>query len=245
MTKNYVMKIEYDGSMYQGWQRQPGSKSVQGEIEAVLSKIYGSRVEIHGSGRTDAGVHGLNQVAHFIVDPKVPDEKLNWVLNRMLPLDIRIKEIQSVDMDFHSRYSAKGKKYIYKLKNKSACSSFDARYVWGVDFPLNIDLMRKAAKKLEGERDFSSFMASGSSAKTSIRKIHEITICEEGDEIQLEFYGNGFLYNMVRIMTALLVRIASGTVPLEIIDKIFQSEGRKYTAHTAPSTGLYLKEVIY
>lgn len=245
MTKNYVMKIEYDGSMYQGWQRQPGSKSVQGEIEAVLSKIYASKVEIHGSGRTDAGVHGLNQVAHFIVDPKVPDEKLNWVLNRMLPLDIRIKEIKSVDLDFHSRYSAKGKRYIYKLKNKETCSSFDARYVWGIDFPIDIELMRKAAKELEGERDFSSFMASGSSAKTSIRKIHEIDIREEGDVIELEFYGNGFLYNMVRIMTALLVRIASGSVGIEIIEKIYQSKGRKYTAHTAPATGLYLKEVIY
>lgn len=245
MFNNYLMKISYDGSMYQGWQRQSNAKSIQGEIENVLSKLYGSKVTINGSGRTDSGVHSLGQTANFVVDKTIPDDRLKRILNNMLPLDIRVEDIHRVNHEFHARYNAIGKTYIYRIKNKDKLSCFESRYYWGVDYPIDLELMKKAADLLLGEKDFRAFMASGSKVKTTVRKIHKIEIKRSDDYLEIEYHGNGFLYNMVRIITSLLVSIGKGEKELDTINKALASDTRKYTTSTAPAAGLYLKEVIY
>lgn len=243
---NYRMKIQYDGTRYKGWQRQKSSSdTIQGRIEAVLSRLVGYSVEIDGAGRTDAGVHAWEQVAN--VHLRQPCEAV-WLyrkLNEYLPEDIRIMEVKEVSERFHSRLNAIGKVYEYRLLKKDCCDVFRRKYEWHMDCVLNIEKMRLAAEQLKGQHDFKGFCTKASKKKSTVRRIDDIEILDEGNDIIIRFTGNGFLYNMVRILTGTLVEIGAGERSVETIPHILQSGERQDSGQTAPAKGLMLKRVLY
>jgi len=243
--RNIKLTISYDGTNYCGWQRQKNGKSVQEEIERVLNILTKERITIYGSGRTDAGVHALGQVANFISNTTIPIDKVPTAMNSILPEDIIIVRAEEVDLDFHARYNAKGKKYRYVVYNREIKNPFYRNYSYHVPYPLDLELMREGAKYFLGEHDFRAFMASGSSVKNTVRNIYSIEIKREGDFILFDFSGNGFLYNMVRIMTGTLVDVGRGFLEACKLPEIILSKERVNTGHTAPPQGLYLMEVFY
>lgn len=242
--RNLKLTIQYDGTKYCGWQKQPNSSGIQGTIEYAIYEITKEKVNIIGSGRTDAGVHALGQVANFKTNSNIPAARIPDALNAKLPKDISIIDCQEVSDDFHSRYSATGKIYRYLIYNKPYRSPLYKDISYHVRYDLDIEKMRVEAQSLLGTHEFKGFMSSGSSVKDTVRTIHNISIEESGDLIVLEVEGNGFLYNMVRIIVGTLVDIGRGRIdkPLE---EIIASQDRGEAGHTAPAHGLFLKKVHY
>ncbi len=242
--RNLKLTIQYDGTKYCGWQKQPNSSGIQGTIEYAIYEITKEKVNIIGSGRTDAGVHALGQVANFKTNSNIPAARIPDALNAKLPKDISIIDCQEVSDDFHSRYSATGKIYRYLIYNKPYRSPLYKDISYHVRYDLDIEKMRVEAQSLLGTHEFKGFMSSGSSVKDTVRTIHNISIEESGDLIVLEVEGNGFLYNMVRILVGTLVDIGRGRIdkPLE---EIIASQDRGEAGHTAPAHGLFLKKVHY
>ncbi|WP_343345639.1 tRNA pseudouridine(38-40) synthase TruA [Terrisporobacter petrolearius] len=242
--RNLKLTIQYDGTKYCGWQKQPNSSGIQGTIEYAIYEITKEKVNIIGSGRTDAGVHALGQVANFKTNSNIPAARIPDALNAKLPKDISIIDCQEVSDDFHSRYSATGKIYRYLIYNKPYRSPLYKGISYHVRYDLDIEKMRVEAQLLLGTHEFKGFMSSGSSVKDTVRTIHNISIEESGDLIVLEVEGNGFLYNMVRIIVGTLVDIGRGRIdkPLE---EIIASQDRGEAGHTAPAHGLFLKKVHY
>lgn len=242
--RNLKLTIQYDGTKYCGWQKQPNSSGIQGTIEYAIYEITKEKVNIIGSGRTDAGVHALGQVANFKTNSNIPAARIPDALNAKLPKDISIIDCQEVSDDFHSRYSATGKIYRYLIYNKPYRSPLYKDISYHVRYDLDIEKMRVEAQSLLGTHEFKGFMSSGSSVKDTVRTIHNISIEESGDLIVLEMEGNGFLYNMVRIIVGTLVDIGRGRIdkPLE---EIIASQDRGEAGHTAPAHGLFLKKVHY
>lgn len=242
--RNLKLTIQYDGTKYCGWQKQPNSSGIQGTIEYAIYEITKEKVNIIGSGRTDAGVHALGQVANFKTNSNIPAARMPDALNAKLPKDISIIDCQEVSDDFHSRYSATGKIYRYLIYNKPYRSPLYKDISYHVRYDLDIEKMRVEAQSLLGTHEFKGFMSSGSSVKDTVRTIHNISIEESGDLIVLEVEGNGFLYNMVRIIVGTLVDIGRGRIdkPLE---EIIASQDRGEAGHTAPAHGLFLKKVHY
>ncbi|WP_419725918.1 tRNA pseudouridine(38-40) synthase TruA [Terrisporobacter petrolearius] len=242
--RNLKLTIQYDGTKYCGWQKQPNSSGIQGTIEYAIYEITKEKVNIIGSGRTDAGVHALGQVANFKANSNIPAARMPDALNAKLPKDISIIDCQEVSDDFHSRYSATGKIYRYLIYNKPYRSPLYKDISYHVRYDLDIEKMRVEAQSLLGTHEFKGFMNSGSSVKDTVRTIHNISIEESGDLIVLEVEGNGFLYNMVRIIVGTLVDIGRGRIdkPLE---EIIASQDRGEAGHTAPAHGLFLKKVHY
>lgn len=245
MMKNIKLTIAYNGTNYSGWQRQTKARTIQGEIERALKIVMKKDITIHGSGRTDAGVHALGQIASFNEEFSIPIDRLDFALNNALPLDIVIKNIEEVDMDFHARYSAKGKKYIYKIYNARKRNPIYSYHSYFVGRDIDINKLIDASKYFLGEHDFRAFMTSGSSAKNTVRTIHNIDIYTEGKFVVLEYTGNGFLYNMVRIITGTLLDVCSGKIDINNLNEIIMSKQRKKAGHKAPAQGLYLAEVYY
>lgn len=242
----YKLIIEYDGSKYKGWQRlHHTDKTIQAKIEALLSKILDEKVEIHGSGRTDAGVHAFAQVAHFETREVIEEKSFIDICNNMLPQDIVFKHIEKVSADFHGRYSAKSKKYVYKIWNSHIPSALYRKYYYNVPEKLDVVNMNKAIQILIGEHDFSAFTANKSKKKSNIRTIISIDIKQEDDKLELIFYGNGFLYKMVRLITGTLIEVGLGKKTPEEVKNILASKDRKKAGQTAPAHGLYLIEVDY
>ncbi|WP_240842878.1 tRNA pseudouridine(38-40) synthase TruA [Acidaminobacter sp. JC074] len=239
------MIIEYDGTHFYGWQRQTKSRSIQGVIERVLSKILKKDIEIDGAGRTDAGVHAYGQVATFGCDLPMPLESLKRAMNNFLPSDVRIVDLDFADADFHARYSAIGKTYVYKIKNSKERDVFLANYSYHYPYDLDDDLIRRAMEKLIGKHDFSSFMASGSSAQNPVRTIHAIDLKRSGNMLEFTFTGDGFLYKMVRLLAAYLLEVGQSRIPLDKTEELLENPTRAYTSKVAPAAGLYLKEVYY
>lgn len=242
--RNLKLTIQYDGTKYCGWQKQPNSSGIQGTIEYAIYEITKEKVNIIGSGRTDAGVHALGQVANFKTNSNIPAARIPDALNAKLPKDISIIDCQEVSDDFHSRYSATGKIYRYLIYNKPYRSPLYKDISYHVRYDLDIEKMRVEAQSLLGTHEFKGFMSSGSSVKDTVRTIHNISIEDSGDLIVLEVEGNGFLYNMVRIIVGTLVDIGRGRIdkPLE---EIIASQDRGEAGHTAPAHGLFLKKVHY
>lgn len=242
--RNLKLIIQYDGTKYCGWQKQPNSSGIQGTIEYAIYEITKEKVNIIGSGRTDAGVHALGQVANFKTNSSIPTARIPDALNAKLPKDVSIIDCQEVSDDFHSRYSATGKIYRYLIYNKPYRSPLYKDISYHVRYELDIEKMRLEAKSLLGTHEFKGFMSSGSSVKDTVRTIHNISIEYSGDLIVLEVEGNGFLYNMVRIIVGTLVDIGRGRIdkPLE---EIIASQDRGEAGHTAPAHGLFLKKVHY
>lgn len=242
--RNLKLTIQYDGTKYCGWQKQPNSSGIQGTIEYAIYEITKEKVNIIGSGRTDAGVHALGQVANFKTNSNIPAARIPDALNAKLPKDISIIDCQEVSDDFHSRYSATGKIYRYLIYNKPYRSPLYKGISYHVRYDLDIEKMRVEAQSLLGTHEFKGFMSSGSSVKDTVRTIHNISIEESGDLIVLEVEGNGFLYNMVRIIVGTLVDIGRGRID-KSLEEIIASQDRGEAGHTAPAHGLFLKKVHY
>lgn len=242
--RNLKLTIQYDGTKYCGWQKQPNSSGIQGTIEYAIYEITKEKVNIIGSGRTDAGVHALGQVANFKTNSNIPAARIPDALNAKLPKDISIIDCQEVSDDFHSRYSATGKIYRYLIYNKPYRSPLYKGISYHVRYDLDIEKMRVEAQLLLGTHEFKGFMSSGSSVKDTVRTIHNISIEESGDLIVLEVEGNGFLYNMVRIIVGTLVDIGRGRID-KSLEEIIASQDRGEAGHTAPAHGLFLKKVHY
>ncbi|EOH95158.1 tRNA pseudouridine(38-40) synthase [Enterococcus haemoperoxidus ATCC BAA-382] len=244
--RNIKLTIEYDGTRYLGWQRLGDSdKTIQGKIENILTQITRSKIEIIGSGRTDAGTHARGQIANFKTDSKMALSEMIESLNRYLPQDIVIKEIEEVPERFHARYNAKGKKYSYYLWNNAIPSAFERHYSFHYSEELDFELMDEACRKLIGTHDFIGFSSLKKTKKSTTRTINELSIQKEGDLIHFTFIGDGFLHKMVRILMGTLLEIGSGTLKLETIDEVFKSKIRSEAGMTVPAQGLFLDEVYY
>ncbi len=240
-----MIKIEYDGTNYNGWQIQQNGKSVQEEIIKALSKLSGKDIIVHGSGRTDAKVHARGQVASFHLESSIPIERLPMAMNTFLPMDISIKEAQEMPNDFHARYSAIGKRYTYHIYTGRYRSPLIKNYAYHVPRPLDLDKIQQGINLLIGTHDFRGFMSNGSSVENTVRTIHSINLEKRDDNLWLTFEGSGFLYNMVRIMVGTLVEVGISKKTLENINNALEKLDRKYAGHKAPPQGLYLDKVFY
>ena len=243
--RNIKLTIEYDGKDFKGWQKQPNKPNIQGEIERAIYNITKEEVDLIGSGRTDAGVHALGQVANFKTNSNIPIEKLALAINSKLKKSIIIKKAEEVDERFHSRYNAKHKTYRYIINN-SPCGTAIYRNL-EYCFPIKLDVakMQEAAKYFEGEHDFKAFKSSGTSAKNSVRTIYNASVKQEGEKIIIELTGNGFLYNMVRIISGTLLDVGLQKIKPEEIKNIIEEKDRQKAGKTLPAHGLYLVEVKY
>ena len=244
--RNIKLTIQYDGSRYKGFQRlKDNDNTIQGKIEDVLTRMTEEKIEIIGSGRTDMGVHAYKQVANFKTNSNLSVEKMNDYLYKYLPEDIVIKDICEVDDRFHARYNAKGKVYLYTINNTKHHDVFLRKYTTHVEKPLDIEAMKEASKYLIGEHDFTSFASSKSKKKSNVREIYSITINKNKEVIDIFVEGNGFLYNMVRIIVGALIDVGLHRKSPEDIKEMLERKDRSQASDTAPAKGLYLYSVKY
>ncbi|KNY27232.1 tRNA pseudouridine(38-40) synthase TruA [Pseudobacteroides cellulosolvens] len=243
--RNIKVTIEYDGTGYHGWQSQENAISVQRVVEDAFKKLTGENIKIIGASRTDTGVHAYGQVANFFTESKIPGEKFFLAVNSLLPPDISIVHSEEVQEDFHSRFCAKGKKYKYLIYNDRAPSALLRSRAFHVPVPLKLEDMKKAAGFIPGKKDFSAFKASGSSVKDSVRTVTGIELQKKDNIIELTVSGDGFLYNMVRIIAGTLIDVGMGRIAPDELSSILESMDRTRAGRTAPAHGLYLVEVYY
>ncbi len=235
---------EYDGTSFCGWQVQPNARSVQQELEIAVKKITGETVRVTGSGRTDSGVHAKGQVAHFDTQSTIPPQNFYKALNTQLPLDVRVISSSEVGEDFHARYSAKQKTYEYKLYLSEVEKPMLSRYASRVD-DFDIKKVQPAIEVIKGEHDFKCFCATGSEVETTVRTVYDLSVKSEGDFIIIRITGNGFLYNMVRMIVGALKAVSDGKITADDIkNALIDGERIKGTA-TAEAKGLTLVEVKY
>jgi len=248
-TKNYRLTVAYDGTRYLGWQKlgEPGSKeygrTIQGKLEAILGKLTGEPVEVNGSGRTDAGVHAVAQAANFKTAYPTSPEELMAYLNCYLPEDIAVLDVSEAPERFHARLHARGKTYRYRVRNSPVPDVFRQRFEYTVAEPLDTAAMEAAAAALTGTHDYRPFCASKRTKKSTVRTVDSIRVERDGDIIDLTFHGDGFLYNMVRILTGTILEAGRGRLDPAEIPAIF--DGRRPAGYTAPARGLTLMEVEY
>ena len=243
--RNIKLTIEYDGKDFNGWQKQPNKLNIQGTIEQAIKNMTGEDVELNASGRTDAGVHALNQVANFKTNSQIPIEKFAIAINSNLKKSIIIKKAEEVDEMFHSRLSCKKKTYRYIINNSEEGSAIYRNLETHIPQKLDVEKMKQAVKYFEGEHDFKAFKASGTSGKSSVRTIYKAEVYKEGEKIFIELTGNGFLYNMVRIIAGTLVEVGMGKMEPSRVEEIIKGGKREDAGKTLPPNGLYLVEVMY
>jgi tRNA pseudouridine38-40 synthase len=246
--RNFKITFEYDGSEFCGWQAQgQGERTVQGELEAVLSKIFKRTVKVIASGRTDSGVHARGQVISFKADTRMKPLEIQRALNSLLPSDIAVHEAKEVKSDFHAQYSVKQKTYRYTILNRKYRSVFLRDRVYYYPYPLNISSMRKAAKYLIGRHDFRSFQAYDPlrAERQTVRTIKKMVIKKEGDLVCIDVTADGFLYKMVRNIVGTLLAVGAGQLPIGEMAKILKARDRQTAWDTAPAEGLCLMAVKY
>ncbi len=243
--KRILLTVEYDGTAYSGWQRQINGLAVQQVLEEALASACGHPVVVTGSSRTDAGVHALMQMVHFDTDSTIPPEKYPFVLNNILPPDIRVQAGREVPAGFHARFLSSGKTYTYRILNRRHAGALQRNLCWHVPVPLDIHSMKKAVSDLVGTHDFRAFEASGGTAKSSVRTLDRAELHEEDGNITIIVSGNAFLYNMVRIIAGTLVEIGLGKLQPDAFRRAFESGSRLDLGMTAPPSGLELTEVRY
>jgi tRNA pseudouridine38-40 synthase len=244
--RNFKMVVEYDGTDYCGWQRQENGLSIQQVLEETIRLITQEKVTVIGSGRTDAGVHALNQVASFKSTTRLPAEILYRGVNGLLPQDIVVKTLEEVAEEFNAQHDAKGKIYVYKICNKRLRPALGRNYLWFIYHPLDLPLMEQAVQYIIGRHDFSSFCATGSHVKDCTRTVTDININRVEDGIlEITIEAQGFLKYMVRNIVGTLVEIGRGRRKPSEMKKIIDSRDRNIAGVTAPARGLYLKEVKY
>ncbi len=249
--RNFKLILAYDGADFAGWQVQPDAPTIQGTLALAIGRITGEKVLPQGSGRTDAGVHALAQVASFSLESPIPAENLKTALNDVLPPALRVCGVQEVDSAFHARKSARGKTYRYRIYRNDICPPFLARYVWHHPYPLNEEAMQAAALLVVGEHDFTSFAAVDpergreETPASNIRTIFASAWRRDEDEFIYEVRGSGFLHHMVRNLVGTFMLVGKGTLQPEDIPRILQAKNRSTAGATAPANGLYLVNVEY
>lgn len=243
---NYKMLLQYEGGRYQGWQRQESTENtIQGKLEILLTRMCGQRVEVQGSGRTDAGVHARGQVANAHLETDKTPEEIRDYMNCYLPEDIAVLSVEKVSDRFHSRLLAKGKTYCYQVINSRIPHVFDRRYAWVYAQKLDVDAMRRAAAFLEGTHDFASFTSAKRSRKSTVRTISSIRIEQEGELLRFWFSGDGFLFHMVRILMGTLLEVGEGKRSAEEMPGLLEARDRSLAGTLVPAAGLTLMEVRY
>jgi tRNA pseudouridine38-40 synthase len=244
-VRTIKLTIEYDGTNYAGWQVQENGLGVQEVVEEALAKILGARVRLYSSGRTDAGVHAKGMVASFRTDRDIPLSAFSDGVNCHLPHDIAVKTAEDAAPGFDPRRDATGKHYRYTILNTPRRSPLDRLYAWHLKGRLNLDLMRKAARQMVGEKDFSAFRTSGCAAMTTVRNVFSVDITRDEEFILIDVKGSGFLRNMVRIMVGTMVQAGEGKIPPDAIPQYFEGKHEATAGMTAPAHGLCLVEVFY
>lgn len=248
-TTRLRLLIAYDGRPFRGWQSQATNDAVQDHLEAAFAKTIGEKVSVQGSGRTDAGVHALAQIAHADVPAdKLPITTWQGALNNFLPSEIRVLRVTRASHEFHARFDARGKIYTYRIWNSATLHPLEIGRVWHMPGPLDLDILRAGLALLEGKHDFAGFAANrapGYAAEDTVRTIHRITLSRRGELLTLRFEGDGFLYRMVRLLTGTLIRCAQGRAELSFIGKLLAGKGQRKTSFAAPAEGLYLTRVLY
>jgi len=239
------LTLEYNGARYHGWQVQPDTVTIQGTVEASLTRITDNPVRLHAAGRTDAGVHALAQVVHFDTPSSLSPGDLQRGLNCLLPDDIVVRDAAEVTLDFHAQYTARQKTYAYIVYNHPLRSAFRAPYAWHVRKPLDVAAMREAASALVGQHDFSAFRASSCTARSSIRYLERLAVKQRAEQLFFVLRANGFLQHMVRNIVGTLVVIGQGKMAPHHMHDILQSRQRQLAGPTAPPQGLYLLRVHY
>ncbi len=243
--KNIKLTIEYDGTNYSGWQFQINAPSIQEELEKALKELTGENIKTNGAGRTDARVHARGQVANFYTASTIPPERFSKALNGLLPMDISIVDSQEVPEDFHARYSAIGKRYAYLIHIGKSRSPLLRNFSMQVLYDLDLGIMREASRLLLGTHDFAGFMSTGGIVKDTIRTIHSIELDLKDKSLWISFEGNGFLYNMVRIIVGTLLKLGRGSMELQQLSRMLIEKDRSLGGPTAQPQGLYLEKVFY
>lgn len=243
--RNIGLIVAYRGDAFAGWQIQKNAETVEGDLKRAVEAVTGETVTIYGAGRTDAGVHARGQRANFKTASHIPPERFAYALNAHLPEACRVMASFELPLDFHSRYAATGKCYTYRIYRGPIADPLTAAFSWQVSYTLDVDKMRAAAADAVGTHDFKSFQSAGSSAKTSVRRIDGIDLTEDGPMLTIQYVGNGFLYNMVRILTGTLVAIGSGKFEAGAMRGIIAAKDRNAAGMTAPAKGLELTRVDY
>ncbi|MDK2823746.1 MAG: tRNA pseudouridine38-40 synthase [Clostridia bacterium] len=245
--RNFKAIIEYDGTNYHGFQVQPGQDlpTIQGTLESCLMRVLKEPIKITGAGRTDAGVHAEGQVINFFTNTKIPLDRFPLAINCRLPDDIVIKGVEEVEQSFHARYDAKGKHYVYRIYNNRIPSVFHKRFTYFVPYYIDEMKIREGCKLLVGTYNFKAFTASGVSVKNFERTIYSLDLMRQGDLWEFHIQGNGFLYNMVRIIIGTLLELGKGKRDLASIKEALEKQDRTLAGQTAPAQGLCLKNVFY
>jgi len=245
-VRNFKIVLQYEGTRYQGWQKQVSTdNTIQGKLEALLSKMCDAKVEIQGAGRTDSGVHAYGQVANFHADTEMTEDEILEYINRYLPEDIAVLSCKKVPERFHARLNAKGKVYRYRIWNSADKPVFERRFVHQVPEELDMEAMKRAAGFLTGTHDFQSFTSAKKGKKSTVRTVERIDMERVGRELQFTFRGDGFLYHMVRIMMGTLIEIGLGIRKAEEIPDVLAAKDRSRSGHLIPGKGLALMEVTY
>lgn len=243
--KNIKLKLEYDGSAYHGFQIQPNAITVQGVLTDALKKISGEDIKLYGCSRTDAGVHAADYCASFTLSKPIPSAKIAMILNNVLPSDIRILHSEEAEPDFHARFSCKSKTYVYTINTSPDAGVFTHRYEWQIRKSLDVKLMNKAAANIVGTHDFRSFMTTGPDMETTVRTVNTLFADKSDSLIKIYINADGYLYNMVRIITGTLYRVGLGKIHPDYVKYIIEKRDRSFAGPTAPPQGLALYKVYY
>lgn len=243
--RNIKLTLGYDGTDFHGWQRQPGPRTVQQVLEEALERITGVRPTTTASGRTDAGVHAIGQVVHFLTASHHPTDTFVRALNALLPRDVRVLEASDMPQSFHATLDAKSKRYRYVIDNARIASPFQLRYSWHMPRPLNTAAMAAAAASLLGRHDFRSFETDWPNRMSSVRTILDLAVERRGESVTIEVEADGFLYNMVRAIAGTLVLVGDGKRPVSWVADVLAAESRVEAGPTAPPQGLFLVVVRY
>lgn len=238
--KRVKLVVAYDGTAYHGWQIQPGAPTIEGELNKALSELLQEEIQVIGASRTDSGVHALCNMAVFDTNTRIPAEKISYALNQRLPEDIRIQESAEVAADFHPRHCSSRKTYEYRILNRPFPLPTKRLYAHFTYVPLDVERMQQGAAYLIGEHDFKSFCSVNSAAETTVRTIYELTVEKQEDEIIIRVCGNGFLYNMVRIIAGTLIEVGRGNAAPKQIKDMLEAKNRQAAGPTAPACGLML-----
>lgn len=247
MSKQRIrLDISYDGTNYAGWQVQPGHKTVQGEIEKALEGLLGEQLRIHGSGRTDSGVHANLQVAHFdIASLNIPIDRLKYAVNSQLDRDIRIIASQIVGQDFHSRYAAKIREYKYYLNVDDFCHPKDRLYSWHIGYTPDLDVLNKFSSHLLGDKDYTAFSSIKDASQVKIRRIYSASFYFEGNMLVFKIRGNAFLWKMIRAIVGTFIMMERKAYDIDYLEKMFETGDRSMAGTIAPAAGLFLHKVFY
>lgn len=243
--KRVLLTISFDGTAYHGWQVQPNGITVQEVLQNEVSALLGKETAVTGCSRTDAGVHAKEFCCHLDCDDGIPNDAFIRGLSAKLPEDIAVTDCKTVASDFHARYSAKGKTYVYNILNSTVKDPFMGRYSWRIERPLDIEKMNLFCERIIGKHDFYGFSSSGRTVIDTVRTISECNVSKNGDIVSLSVTADGFLYNMVRIIVGTAVFVSDGKISPLDTEKILESKKREAAGITAPAKGLFLEKVIY